>query len=196
MKNVMFDLETMSTRPNAAILSIGAVEMDLVNLRLGKRFYSTVSLKSSLKAGLHKSEDTVAWWAQQPAEAREALEHGAVPLRDSLAFLQDWLATGIGADREYTRVWGCGASFDIVILESAFAAVEMDVPWTFRNHMCYRTKKNEHKTTVPNKHKPVIAHHALEDATAQALHLLDIYRYERRPRTITERFGQWLRESM
>lgn len=195
MKNVMFDLETMSSRPNAAILSIGAVEMDLVNLRLGKRFYSNVELDNCLELGLHSSDDTVKWWSEQPQEAREALANGAIPLVDSLSFLCEWLAK-IGCHREYTRVWGCGASFDIVILESAFRACDMEVPWSFRNHMCYRTKKNEHKATVPQVHLPVVKHHALDDATVQALHLLDIYRYERRPRTITERFGQWLRESM
>jgi hypothetical protein len=193
MKNVMFDLETMSSRPNAAILSIGAVEMDLVNLRLGKRFYSTVSLESCLEMGLHKSDDTVKWWEEQSPAAREALTVGAIPLCDSLSFLREWLATGISADRDYTRVWGCGASFDIVILESAFTACDMQAPWSFRNHMCYRTKKNEHKNTVLNRHVATVKHHALDDATVQALHLLDIYRYERRPRTLLERSRAWLK---
>jgi hypothetical protein len=195
MKHVMFDLETMSLRPNAAILSIGAVEMDLVNLRLGKQFYSTVDLESCLAVGLHKDEATAQWWAEQSPAARDALEHGATPLKESLSALSEWLAIYIEPDIRQRRVWSCGASFDIVILESAYTACEKEIPWKFNNHMCYRTKKNEHKLTVPNAWVPVLKHHALEDAVAQALHLLDIYRFEQRPRTITERFMQWLRES-
>lgn len=194
-RDVMFDLETMSTRPNAAILSIGAVGMDLANLRLtGESFYVNIELSSCADLGLHVSTSTQDWWAAQEQEARDALTKNAKPLRDGLQDLRNWLRTE-GCKPHNVRPWGNGAAFDVVILESAYKACDMAVPWEFRNHMCYRTKKNEHYRTVPPGARVGIKHNALDDALTQAEHLFRIYRYERRPRTLTERVNTWLKST-
>ena len=45
------DLETMGTKPDAAITAIGAVAFDLKSKTLGKEFYVVVDLASSMAAG-------------------------------------------------------------------------------------------------------------------------------------------------
>ena len=68
--NIMVDLETMATHPNAAIVAIGAVRFmeDLQD-----SFYQEVDLQSSIRAGLDVDGATVNWWLMQEEAAREAI---------------------------------------------------------------------------------------------------------------------------
>ena len=43
MKQLMVDLETLSTRPDAAIIAIGAVYFDKVTGETGDEFYCTIT---------------------------------------------------------------------------------------------------------------------------------------------------------
>ena len=61
--NVMVDLETMSSRADASICSIGAVKFE--GKEILDTFYCTVDLKSCKDAGLRVSMDTVEWWSRQ-----------------------------------------------------------------------------------------------------------------------------------
>ena len=76
-----------------------------------------------------------------------------------------------------TAVWGNGATFDNVIIRSAFKAVGLPVPWSFRNDKCYRTVAN----LLPKERQPALersgtAHNALDDAITQAVHLQKVYK--------------------
>lgn len=169
---IMVDLETMSTKHNAAIVSIGAVEMDFKNKTLGKEpFYINIDLKSSQDAGLHIDADTVNWWMMQKDDARKALTGNRESLIDALTDFYRWLQKIGGV----CRIWGNGANFDNVILRNAYEAVGVTCPWPFWNDMCYRTIKNMH----PDVWQPTRSgtyHNALDDATFQAEHLLGILR--------------------
>ena len=50
MNHLMIDLETMGNKPNAPIVSIGAVFFEPSTGELGDEFYRVVSLKSSMDA--------------------------------------------------------------------------------------------------------------------------------------------------
>jgi hypothetical protein len=175
----MIDLETMSTKPNAAILSIGAVIMDLESLTLHETFYVNVELSSCVEAGLDCSEATRDWWAlPENREARDQLSKSAVPLRTALESLANWLVARKSNehyewDVKSIRPWSNGASFDIVILESAYASQGWQAPWKFYNHMCYRTMKNLYPEVAKPLHHGT-KHNALDDAITQARHLLNI----------------------
>jgi hypothetical protein len=68
----MIDLETMGNKPNAPIVSIGAVFFDPSTGELGG-FYRVVSLKSSVDGGAIPDPETIMWWMQQSEEARMAI---------------------------------------------------------------------------------------------------------------------------
>lgn len=169
----MIDLETMSTRPNAAILSIGAVEMDLRRFEFGRTFYQNVELSSCLEVGLHESVATRDWWAVQQPEARDALTKDAVGIVTALANFRNWLRNDSDLENRELLVWGNGASFDITILESAHVACGLEIPWKFFNVMCYRTLKVEHRD-VDMPPRIGLKHNALDDAKTQAMHLFQI----------------------
>ena len=181
-RNIMLDLETMGVGPNAAIVAIGAVEFVLPVKesmatvgRIGeitREFYRTVDLQSSVDAGGVIDPSTVMWWLEQSDEARAELtrEAGRENIAGALQLFREWLG---GRD---CLIWGNGASFDNVILGSAYTKLSgIDfVPWKFRNNRCYRTVK------ALNKHIPAdevggVAHNAVDDAKYQALHLIKIY---------------------
>lgn len=170
MLDVMLDLETMGNGPNAAIIAIGAVEFD--DNGIGEKFYSVISLESSVANGGIIDASTVLWWMQQDAAARGefvgAYDSIAVALHD----FSHWMENRGHTDE--LKVWGNGAAFDNVILASAYRRNGTKQPWMFWNDRCYRTMKALYPR-VPFVRSGT-HHNAVNDAESQALHLIDILR--------------------
>ena len=166
MNDIMLDLETMSTKPNAAIIAIGAVAFNKNGIV--DKFYSQVKLSSCKKAGLDIDPSTVIWWMKQEEEARSKFfdNNSSGDLLSALNGFTAFYMTHGGA------IWGNGATFDNVILRSAYESLGIDSPWPFWVDSCYRTVKNLNPS-VELKRVGVL-HNALDDAETQALHLLDI----------------------
>ena len=169
MRDVMLDLETMGSGPNAAIVAIGAVAFDIETSTIGPTFYQLVDLASAVASGGQMDAATVMWWVQQEQAARQALATDtAAPMRDVLALFAQWLQQTTGG--QAPRIWGNGAAFDNVILASAYRNADKPQPWKHWDDRCYRTVKALH----PNiKMARVGTHHvAVDDAASQALHLI------------------------
>jgi hypothetical protein len=169
--HIMIDLETMGTRADAPIVSIGAVVFDRDSIL--QVFYRPVSLQSSVRSGAVIDPRTVMWWLRQSDVARAALEDGedeAVSLEDAL---RDF-AQLIGAYGDSLEtVWGNGASFDNTIMHESAHRTNVTL-WPFWKDRCYRTVKNSHRDVLMER---VGEHHnALDDAKSQALHLMAINR--------------------
>jgi hypothetical protein len=166
--HVMLDIETMSTKANAAIVAIGAVKFDEQGL-IGEGFYRNVYLKSSLRAGLEVSGDTVMWWLDQSAEARASLSTPE-PVRLELALQSFVHYTG----QEDVKLWGNGAAFDNPRIINALEHADVLHPYKFWNDRCYRTIKG--MFPLVGMRRSGVHHHALADAKSQALHLIEIVR--------------------
>jgi exodeoxyribonuclease VIII len=170
---VMLDLETMGTGPDAAIVAIGAVAFDIDTALISPRsFYVRVNLRYAVGAGGVMDAETVIWWLQQSAEARQEITREDLeqrPLVNALLNFRNWLkAEANGAD---SRVWGNGAALDNVILRRAYQRLPMDAPWSHWNDRCYRTIKGLYGSDIKIERRGT-HHHALADAEAQAVHLL------------------------
>lgn len=168
MNDVMLDLETMGTGPNAAIVSIGATEFDVATKKLGRMFYRCIDLRSAVDSGGVIDADTVIWWLKQDDEARKAIYDNVTNLRAALHDFSFWL----GPNKDRIKMWGNGAAFDNVILAQAYQRAGIDVPWSHWNDRCYRTIKSmrpDKKITRAGTY-----HNALDDAVSQALHLMEI----------------------
>ena len=135
----MMDLETLSVRPNAVILVIGAIkfnrgetwqEKNITMSDIEKRdfFYTRIIIKSCTNIGLHIEASTEKWWKEQSDDVRhEAIKHtDRVPLRQALVDFKNWFGTC-----PRTKIWGNGSSFDCTILGEAYKRCEIDVPWKF-----------------------------------------------------------------
>lgn len=88
----MLDLETMGNGPQAAIIAIGTVAFDMSGIK--DRFYTQVSLESSVRAGLIADPSTITWWMQQSDEARAAFKGNdkAAQLAVALGQFTTWLS--------------------------------------------------------------------------------------------------------
>jgi DNA polymerase III epsilon subunit-like protein len=177
MNDVMVDLETMGTGPNAAIIAIGAVEFDLALGEVGDRFYAVISLESSVAYGGVIDPSTVMWWLGQSEEARKAVCTDGEHINVALLRFANWL--GQCAELDDLRLWGNGAGFDNVVLEETYRRAQLDCPWRFWNNRCYRTMKGlrpDLKAVRAGTH-----HNALDDAMTQAQHLIAVMQH--RPTT-------------
>jgi len=107
MFEIMLDLETMGTGPNAAIVAIGAAAFCPHERRvLGKTFYAPVSLESSVNGGGVVDAGTVQWWLQQSTEARALFEKYAPSqsIDNALYEFSTWAANVSGADPKKVNV--------------------------------------------------------------------------------------------
>lgn len=175
-EHVMLDLETLGTASNSVILSIGAVAFDpFTGDRSRHTFHRFLDVDSQLKAGRTISGDTLIWWLDREADARQALIEGyderCTPEGVLEAFVF-WL--GEVADPRTVCVWGNGAAFDNAMLADLYTTYGQKQPWMFWNDRCFRTQK------ALNKHIPAPAfdgvnHDALDDAIKQSQHLQAIF---------------------
>jgi hypothetical protein len=168
--HVMLDLETMSTRGDAAIVEIGAIAFDPETgeeVTSGReesfvtaRFRAYVSVFDG-----HVDPRTVAWWLQQKAAL--ALGEGMASgdcLVEALQSFQGWFA----ALGDVSAVWSHGATFDTPILALAFERHGMRAPWHYRTPRDTRTLYDLAPGGMPDVEKdPTREHGALYDCEVQ-----------------------------
>jgi hypothetical protein len=71
MIDLMIDLETLSTEPNAIILQIGMVSFDIETFEPQRSYKWQLPVKSQKDAGRDWSVATLQWWLIQPKELQE-----------------------------------------------------------------------------------------------------------------------------
>ena len=162
--NIMVDLETMATHPNAAIVAIGAVRF---TDELKDTFYQVVDLKSAIEAGMDVNGDTINWWLMQEEAARQAITVPGLEFTQALSLFAKWLG-------EDAIVWGNGASFDNAILTNAYYKTGIPLPWHYADNRCYRTVKYFYPNVKLQRTGTL--HNALDDAMSQAMHLIEIFK--------------------
>ena len=163
--NVMVDLETMSTRSNAAICSIGAVKFE--GKEILDTFYCTIDLKTCKEAGMHISKETIKWWSEQNKEALRELTRNNIPLKQALDDFELWFGS------KSLPIWGNGAVFDNTILGNAYFITGREPPWKCWDDRCYRTAKAMFNW-IPEDKREGTYHNALDDAMHQTKHLIKI----------------------
>lgn len=179
--DIMIDLETLATSPDAAILTIGAIRFDPFGDDYKDptcdKFYVKVDLDSCDRIGLATNEDTIAWWANQSKEAQDEAfsPDGRIDIVDAMNQLYKFCW---GAK----RVWSHGAAFDVVICEHIFKKIGKAIPWNFWQVRCTRTLFD---IGIDPQRPPVLKHHALEDAWNQAVGVQNVYKTLRMSSTYT-----------
>lgn len=168
--HIMVDLETLSTRSNAAIVSIGAVAFTFED-GIGESFLVNVDPVSCAQQGHHVSKETVAWWKTQPKEVSDAWKVSPKSLHDAMTALNAF----VGKDKKQL-IWCQGGSFDHPVLQSAFISCNIERNWDYWQEMDSRTVftllgvRNDkiRKRTKDN-------HTALGDAIGQATTLIELF---------------------
>ena len=172
MVDIMLDLETLSVRPHAVILVIGAIKFkrnkkyeEEKNLDKLDTFYRRITIKSGVDVGLHIDKDTEKWWSEQEEDVKyEALINpDRVPLQEALKDFKKWFG-----NNPRTCIWGNGSDFDISILGESFKRCNMEIPWKYFLVRDLRTifdLGNVRMVDLPQYQK----HHALHDCYRQII---------------------------
>lgn len=194
---ISIDLETLGQlAPRAAIATIGMTAFDLAELAEPvATHYTRIERESALQVG-KSDQSTLDWWARQPAEARAEIEGGDTPLRTALMGLAEAL-DGITAGRDPSEVIvvARAPSFDCAILAYHYDHFGIPLPWRYWQERDHRSIEDAYRDTLVllGKDAPSyremaqVAHHALKDATAQALYLLALRRMVREARVLAEK---------
>ncbi|CDZ55049.1 3'-5' exonuclease [Neorhizobium galegae] len=161
MDNTMLDIETWGTSPGCAIRSIGAVTFDLSG-KIGETFYVNVDKQSCLQAGLVVNPETEKWWAEQSAAAQKALLDDPKSLTEACRRFRSWFHS-----QSAPIIWSQGANFDPPLLEAAYKACSVDVPWRFYNVRDTRTVYDLFAFDTRDLARRRVHHNALDDTLHQ-----------------------------
>ena len=165
MRNIMIDIETLSTASTAAVLSIGAVEFDNAGEK-GETFYKVIKMQTCITAGLTVDGGTLEWWLKQDEDARKEITRPSCGLREALehfkVFHSECCVQGKGPN-----IWGNGAAFDIPIMENAYKSVGLRAPWKYHQVRCFRTLRAMFPSVKPPEIEGITYHNALDDALYQ-----------------------------
>ncbi len=164
----MLDIETLGTSPKSVIFAVGAVKIK--DNKIAGSFLGYPSIESCLDLGLTIEADTLKWWMTQSDDARKQFSEKTGKLKEILSDFNYWCGTS-----NDLYLWGNGADFDNVHLAEAYKACKMNQPWKFWNSRCFRTIKGLYPDTI-SPLKVGTKHNALNDALAQAHHLIQIFK--------------------
>ena len=168
--DIMLDIETLGTRPECVILTLGAVKFNPfdIDVEPGPGLYMRIDVDEQLALGREVQEDTLQWWMNQAEDVREEAlgESDRVSLDTMYKDLNRFL---VGAK----NIWCQGPAFDMVILENIYRQCGWPTPWQFWQIRDSRTLFGVHGD--PRVKGKVGLHNALEDCVSQAKGVQQVY---------------------
>jgi hypothetical protein len=169
MADIMIDIETCGTGPEACILTIAAQcfnPLERHDFDSYRHYYARIDPGSQPNRRIEQG--TIEWWATQPKAAQEEAfgMEGRIPLEQALEELHrlTW---------HCKRTWANGPTFDMNILEHAYKSYNIVLPWQYYNVRDARTVYS----LCPTLDKYPASHHALEDCRRQISLLWDSLEY-------------------
>jgi len=160
--DVMLDIETISTRPDATILTFGACKFSPYDQNdITQGIYFRINVDEQITLGRHVDDGTIAWWGTQAEDVyNEAFSpEDRISLEDFSKELNRFL---VGC----TNIWAQGPVFDIVILENLYRQMGLPCPWQFWQIRDSRTLLSS--LGDPREKNKAGLHNALEDCVSQA----------------------------
>jgi exodeoxyribonuclease VIII len=129
----MLDLETLSSRKDAAVFQVAALCFDPETGETGPAFNAFVRPQD---VHGHVDVGTVAWWMGQLAagSVSRRWQNDSCKGLEVLSDFGEWLAQ-VNA----LALWSHGATFDIVVQENQYTARGLPKPWSYRIERDTRT---------------------------------------------------------
>ncbi len=173
--HIMVDLETLGTKPNSLLLTIGAVRFDPwandsdTPVEELDHFYRRVSIESFEGIDHNIDDATLAWWGKQSEEvqAEAFAEEDRHPIDQVLSDFYKWCG-GLNA------IWANGSGFDLNIIEHFSRELKRGVAWNYWQARDARTLY----ALVPGLERPKTAkHHALWDCWSQVVGVQRVFQH-------------------
>ncbi len=171
--DLMIDLETLGTGPDAVIVSIGAVFFDIEKGTLGPTFEMVLDIQSEMGLGRKIDADTLRWWFSQENAAKKVFHEKATDPVKVLELFSYFCQTN--STPKMLKAWGNGSTFDITLMESLYKTYARVHPWGYNGVMDLRTFRRFVADGAPVI-KTGTNHNALDDAISQAKFVLEYYK--------------------
>jgi hypothetical protein len=182
--DLMLDIETLGSRANTVVLSVGAAVFYLQepyseatleeSIPPDDRFYAVLDLKP--QAGRSVDLDAVKFWFQQSDAARLAQLKDPIHPVTALAEYEKFCKK-----HKVERGWANGATFDHVIMEDLHKHFQKRNPIHFKNQICMRTIRRlcQAYDTFPDMEsiEGLVEHNALDDCLRQIVWLSKALRH-------------------
>jgi len=176
--HVMIDIETLGTRPDAVVLSVGAVafrpfattgEFVLVEKA---EFHRFLDIDEQVRDGRTIDVDTIKFWLHNKGTLVSILLEEQNSQFDMLSGLRQFLEV-----YKPKRLWARGPQFDQVILENMISANNLPPLWEYWRWMDMRTLVRisdaviceDDASAIRQMTGPRVKHDALDDAKNQAI---------------------------
>lgn len=181
--DIMVDLETLHTDPNATIIQIGVVGFDIRTGKTIQEFneYANISLNKALNV----SGDTLKFWLKtNPKLLLEIITKQEQSSDTIVMKFYNWIKD---LQKTYSvYFWGNGLMFDGVLIETAFRNLGLKSPFSYRQMRDVRTllefasvksglSEKELKDRANNN--ATVEHDALEDCKYQINYVVKCYNY-------------------
>ena len=155
------DIETLSVKPNALVLSIGGIKFNK-ELEPFSPIYIKPDVDEQVSLKRDIDDSTIEWWSKQDIHAKDEAfsENDRLPLMDTINHLNKWL-------KGVEQIWCQGYGFDMVILESLYHDMKNPLSWDYWQIRDSRTLLSFFNIR-PGNSKQDSKHHALHDALTQA----------------------------
>lgn len=172
LNGIMFDLETVSSRPNSSILSLAAVRFDVDTGIIDREFMVNFKVSEGVKLGLHKQQRTLDWWSQpERKDVLKLLLQKQLPYSEALTEFSDYILA-----IKPNMIWSWGTHFDLPVLESSLVAAfgeDVVIPWKYNKVCDARTLLNCFQVPITrgeNAHDPLI------DVKDQAKYVIEFFK--------------------
>lgn len=134
-KNLMVELETLSTKHNAIVLQCSMALFDKETGKISKTF--SVNIDPSSQVPRIYDKNTLDWWKSQPESLLKQVYKGGKPFKEAVKEIHSFITSN--TDKKTVRVWTCSLSFTIPILRSCFETLGLEQPWKYWNERDCRT---------------------------------------------------------
>lgn len=167
--NVMVDLETLGLKPDAKVISIGAVVFD-IEKDLGDEFYKEIDWENG--SGTIDAS-TVKFWFSQAKKGNFPPLDSTTPEFIAVQGFWEFLSEVSGNFNKQVILWANGTDFDIPKIDRLFTHHHANEAFRYNAVRDYRTiaKVFGKYGLPPDK---VDHHNAVADARWQARHLISI----------------------
>lgn len=152
--NVAVDIESLSLRADAAILSIAAVPFDISPEVSGqadrnpflkfkdKNFYEVINATTCALHGMDFDMETVRWWASKSEDTKACLlSETPLGIVEALSSFHAYLESLKEEYQGELHIWAQGTDFDIAVLRNAYRNIMpgTPTPWHYKNVRDSRT---------------------------------------------------------
>jgi len=137
MRNIMINLETLSTSANAAILSISAADWD-IELGIFDTFKRNIDVESSLSMGFDIELSTLEYLKKEKVYNINNFDYNRDVYNSLWTVLYDF-SQWLKLEESNYQLWFNGSDFHCSILKNAYRKIGINVPWIFYYVRDYRT---------------------------------------------------------